>query len=100
MRINNPFSQEQEKLINIESVVKSPEFVNVDTAENVENEIIKKMISLPISQFIPRKKDHCILMTATKNLGRNKKNITIDPILLFQRLALVLTSKKEDCYFM
>lgn len=67
MRINNPFSQEQDKLINIVSGVALPEFVNVDAAENVGNEIIKKIIGLLISEFIPRKKDQWILMTTTKN---------------------------------
>lgn len=96
LRPHIPFIGGHNELKNIATGVLSVGSVNVYEAKEIGNNIIQKMSGSSIEDFTARKKDQCILMTAKSNPGANKKSVNIDPNLLFQRIIVLLTSKKEE----
>lgn len=96
LRSHSPFIEGNKILFNIASGVSSVAGVNVDEAKRIGIEIISKMTGMSVAQFTPKKKGQCVLMNKKINPCATKKICTLDFNLLFQRLIIVLTSKKAE----
>ena len=58
------------------------------------------MIGKTVSEFIPRRVDQCVLMSARSTGNGEEKHANIDPALLFQRfLTVARWFEKDECSF-
>ena len=100
LRNANPFKGDANILRNIATGVAAAHHVNVDNAKSVGELILAKMIGKTLSEFIPRRVDQCVLMTARSTRIGDEKHANIDPALLFQRLLTVASRfEKDECSF-
>ena len=96
LTLKNPFCGDPAILRSISTGISAVKSVNVDDAINVGNKVISKMVGLSVKDFTPRRKDQCVLMTEKDHPGSKNKMSNIDPNVLFQRIMVVLASKKDS----
>lgn len=96
----SPFIGNDKILRNIANGVSAANDVNVDIAEIIGSKILEKMNGQSIKDYVFRRTDQCVLMTA-KGTTVNDKYSHIYPALLFQRLVTVArkSQKDESFYF-
>ncbi len=100
LRKADPFKGDANILRNIATGVAAAQFVNVDDAKSVGELILAKMVGKTVSEFVPRRVDQCVLMTAKGAGNGDEKHAHIDPALLFQRLLTVARRfEKDECSF-
>lgn len=94
-----PFLGNPRVLRSISTGITAASCVNVDDVVNVGNKISSKMTGSSVQDFTPRRREQCVLMTEKEHPGSKKKMGNIDQNVLFQRMVVVLTSKKEEHSF-
>ena len=100
LRKENPFKGDVNIVRNLLTGVAAAQHVNVDSAKSVGELILTKMIGKTVSEFIPRRVDQCVLMTARITKLGDEKHANIDPALLFQRLLTVARRfEGDECSF-
>lgn len=74
--------------------------VNVNDEKAVGSKIVEDMAGKSVAEYTPRKANQCILMTS-KCQSSDRKQLNIDPALLFQRLVTIArrTVSDEADYF-
>jgi hypothetical protein len=86
---HNPFAENGiSPLINIVTGVSAHQSVNVDDTENVGLSILAKMEGKTVSEFSFTNKDKAVNLSNKIIIKENGKDVSVNPILLFQRPLL------------
>lgn len=63
--------------------------VKVDEAKSVGERFLTIMTGTTVAQFVPRRANQCILMSAKGDSSAKDNKVHVDPCLLFQTLVIV-----------
>ena len=89
------FDGDNLKLRSIATGMSATMACNVDTAKEIGERIMKLMIGVSVKDFVFRKKDQAVLMTAKSNESGTSVR-QLDPSLLFQRLIVIAKKSQVD----
>lgn len=90
----SPFGN-TENLQNIVNGTVASENVNVEKAEEVGVKIVKGMVGKMVESYTFKKKHRAITMDSKSKMSIDGDEVSIDPLLLFQRLIMVSTHKES-----
>ena len=93
MKGKSPF-KEASSLYNVVTGVQASQDVNVDRAEEIGNKIVKEMVGEPVLSHTFKKKTQAVTMDSRPKVKIGENEISIDPLLLFQRLIIIATQRK------
>ena len=100
MRIMTEFVAERNifggDLRNIANGVTASSSVNVEDCISVGEKILLKMTDSPVKEYVFKKADKAIPMPCLSVIKIGNETTSIDPMLLFQRLILILTQSDEN----
>jgi len=90
----SPFGN-AETLRNIVNGVIATDNVNVDRAEDIGSKILGDMEGKQVLKYTFKKKDQAVAMDSKSKISIDGEDVSIDPLLLFQRLVMVSTQKES-----
>ena len=82
-------------LQNLVNGVVATENVNAEKAEDVGCKILEGMQGKQVMNYTFRKKDQAVTMDFKSKIAIDTDDVTIDPLLLFQRLVMVSMQKES-----
>ena len=92
----NPFSTDGPKsLRNIATGVTAHPTVNCDNAKHVGQQILQSMVGKKVVDYTFKKKNQAVTMDTKSSVMISDEEVTIDPLLLFQRLVTAGTRLDE-----
>ena len=92
----NPFNTDDSSLRNIATGVTASAGVNVCEAKRIGQGILNSMTDKSVDEFVFKKKDQVVTMSASSPVTIEQESVQIDPQLLFQRLLTVARATEEN----
>lgn len=91
----NPFNDDS-CLVNIVTGVEAVDYVNVDNARSIGQQIIASMNGQNVEQLSLKKKDQAVTMDSKSFVRVNEEKVEVTSQLLFQRLSVIARDSEED----
>ena len=95
LKQSSPFDGDNLMLRSIATGMSATTACNVDDVKRIGEQIMKSMIGVSVKDFVFRKKDQAVLMTA-KSTESGTSVRQLDPSLLFQRLIVIAKKSQAD----
>lgn len=90
----SPFRSDQD-MINIVNGTVATDNVNVEKSEQIGGKILEEMVGKQVLKYTFRKQAHAVTMDSKSKITIDGEDVSIDPLLLFQRLVMVSTQKES-----
>ena len=91
----NPFDTQDHSLHAIDTGITASDNVNVDNALQIGNKIIYNMVGKKVTEHSFKRKDQVITLESKSSVNTGSDEVSVDPLLLFQRLVTAGTNSGE-----
>ena len=91
----NPFDTQDHSLHSIDTGITASDNVNADSALQIGKKIIENMVDKKVTEHSFKRKDQVITLESKSSVNTASDEVSVDPLLLFQRLVTAGTNSGE-----